>query len=247
MRRRLRQLALGSVRAWTRLYTWRLKPELRQARREQVESDLWESQRDPDAIGTGALHILVRLLAGVPDDLGWRLEQENTMAGHVKLRMAIMALVAVLAAVLVAISSTLWQPPLPDVPPPARTAGIGYLPAPPPPPPAPGGGGGIRFSYGETSYIVSGSMKPPVKVKDVRPIYPPIAEMYELRGTVVLEATVDESGRVVSARVVRSIPVLDHAAINAVRQWEFQPSLVGGGPVRHVITVTARFGLAKGA
>ena len=96
--------------------------------------------------------------------------------------------------------------------------------------------------FGETSYTVADGMTLPVKVKDARPVYPPIAVEYELRGTVILEAIVGESGRVIAARVVKSIPVFDQSALYAVRQWEFQPTAVDGQPVRVLITVTARFG-----
>jgi len=84
-------------------------------------------------------------------------------------------------------------------------------------------------------------MRPPVRIKDVRPVYPPVAVSHNLRGVVVLEATVDETGRVIATRIVRSIPVLDQSTVNAVRQWEFYPTIVDGLPVRVPITVTAAF------
>jgi len=70
-------LAINCVRAWTWLYTWRMPTAPREMRRAEIASDLWESQRDAtagDGLG-GALHILLRLLIGIPDDLGWRVEQ----------------------------------------------------------------------------------------------------------------------------------------------------------------------------
>jgi uncharacterized protein (TIGR03435 family) len=77
------RLAIACVRAWTRLYTWRMPREPQETRRAEIESDLWESQRD--AAGGDRLesapHILLRLLIGIPDDLGWRVEQE-TVAGR---------------------------------------------------------------------------------------------------------------------------------------------------------------------
>jgi uncharacterized protein (TIGR03435 family) len=68
--------AVNCVRVWTWLYTWRMPPASREMRRAEIESDLWESQSDAtggDGLGA-ALHILLRLLIGIPDDLGWRLE-----------------------------------------------------------------------------------------------------------------------------------------------------------------------------
>ena len=61
--------AIDCVRAWTWLYTWRMPPASRQRRRAEIAADVWESRHD------GAFHILCRLFIGVPDDLGWRLEQ----------------------------------------------------------------------------------------------------------------------------------------------------------------------------
>jgi uncharacterized protein (TIGR03435 family) len=74
---RLLHLAINCVRGWTRIYTWRMPPEPREVRRAEIESDLWESQRDVTRPPLeSARHILLRLLIGIPDDLGWRVEQE---------------------------------------------------------------------------------------------------------------------------------------------------------------------------
>jgi uncharacterized protein (TIGR03435 family) len=76
------RLAAGCVRAWTRLYTWRMPPVFRDIRRAEIESDLWEFQSDAadDATLDSALHVLLRLVIGIPDDVGWRLEH-STVAG----------------------------------------------------------------------------------------------------------------------------------------------------------------------
>jgi uncharacterized protein (TIGR03435 family) len=69
-------LAINCVRAWTWLYTWRMPSAPRERRRAEIASDVWEFQRDTtrgDGLGS-ALHILLRLLIGMPDDLGWRVE-----------------------------------------------------------------------------------------------------------------------------------------------------------------------------
>jgi protein TonB len=57
----------------------------------------------------------------------------------------------------------------------------------------------------------------------------------------VIEATIDEEGKVADARVVKSVPLLDQAALDAVRQWEYQPSLLNGVPSAVVTTVTVKF------
>lgn len=73
----LMRLAVNCVRRWTWLYTWRMPPAFRETRRAEIESDLWECQCDAaedDGVGS-TLHVLCRLLIGIPDDLGWRVEQ----------------------------------------------------------------------------------------------------------------------------------------------------------------------------
>lgn len=84
-------------------------------------------------------------------------------------------------------------------------------------------------------------VRQPVKVKDVAPIYPPVAKSARVTGTVVVEATIDTDGRVADAHVVKSVPLLDQAALDAVRQWEYKPSTVGGKPVPVVMTVNVQF------
>jgi len=88
-----------------------------------------------------------------------------------------------------------------------------------------------------------GIIRPPQKIKDVAPIYPPIARSAGIRGTVILEAVIGETGRVRDVRVLRSIALLDAAALDAVRQWQFTPTLLNGVPVPIVMTVTVTFEL----
>jgi len=58
---------------------------------------------------------------------------------------------------------------------------------------------------------------------------------------VIIEATIDERGNVTAARVLRSAPLLDDAALAAVRQWKFTPALLNGEPIPVVMTVTVNF------
>jgi protein TonB len=60
---------------------------------------------------------------------------------------------------------------------------------------------------------------------------------------VIIQATIDATGRVRSAQVLRSIPMLDQAALDAVSQWEFVPTLLNGRPVPVIVTVTVNFSL----
>jgi protein TonB len=88
-----------------------------------------------------------------------------------------------------------------------------------------------------------GKIKVPVKIRDARPVYPPIAQSARVQGLVIIEATIGTNGRVVDAKVLRSIPLLDGAALDAVRQWEFTPTLLNGVPVPLVMTVSVQFSL----
>jgi protein TonB len=83
----------------------------------------------------------------------------------------------------------------------------------------------------------------PRKLIDVAPVYPPIAQQARVEGTVILEATIDPSGRVIAARVLKSIPLLNEAAIAAVKQWTYTPTLLNGIPVPVIMTVTVTFKL----
>ena len=86
-------------------------------------------------------------------------------------------------------------------------------------------------------------MQPPRKVVHVPPRYPPTAQAARVEGVVVLDAVIDPAGRVTDVRVTRSIPLLDQAAVDAVRQWRFTPTLLNGEPVSILLTVTVRFTL----
>jgi TonB family protein len=112
------------------------------------------------------------------------------------------------------------------------------MPPPPPPPPPPGGvTEPITWVYADTEISPAGNA--PVKTKDVRPIYAPMVIASGYKGQVVLEANVDARGRVDRVRVLKSIPMLTQATIDAVRQWEFDPRSVGSGGA--TITVSATF------
>ena len=108
---------------------------------------------------------------------------------------------------------------------------VGGLPeAPPPPPP-------------QAPVRVGGNIKPPTKTRDVKPVYPAIAQSARVQGVVIIEATIGPDGRVKDAKVLRSIPLLDQAALDAVKQWEFTPTLLNGVPVPVIMTVTVNFTL----
>ena len=84
--------------------------------------------------------------------------------------------------------------------------------------------------------------QPPRPIKMTRPQYPQEAFVKKIEGTVEVEILIDANGRVVSARVVRSIPMLDAAAVQTVYQWVFSPAMKAGHPVatRAMAPVTFR-------
>ncbi len=104
---------------------------------------------------------------------------------------------------------------------------------PPPPPPAP--------AFEGPTLRVGEGIKPPTKIRDVKPVYPPVAAEARVQGVVIVEVRIDEQGRVSDARILRSIPLLDEAALDAVRQWEFTPTLMNGKPVPVIMTATVNF------
>ena len=106
------------------------------------------------------------------------------------------------------------------------------LPEAPPPPPLP-----------RVPKRVGGDIQTPELIQRVEPIYPPMAVAAKVTGMVILEATVSETGRVTHVTVLRSIPVLDNAAISAVKQWRYQPLLLNGAPYPFILTVTLTFSL----
>ena len=92
---------------------------------------------------------------------------------------------------------------------------------------------------------VGGRIQPPRRIKHVAPVYPPLAQSARVSGIVIVEITIGADGRVTDAQIVRSIPLLDTAALEAVHQWEFTPVLLNGAPVPIVMTVTVNFSLAE--
>ena len=88
-----------------------------------------------------------------------------------------------------------------------------------------------------------GEIKPPKLIKKVDPVYPEIARQARVEGVVILECTTDIYGRVQNIKVLRSIPLLDQAAIDAVRQWVYEPMIINGRPRGVIFTVTVTFKL----
>lgn len=91
----------------------------------------------------------------------------------------------------------------------------------------------------------TGQVQPPKLIKQVSPIYPDEARKAGIEGVVIVEAKADEQGNVTGTRILRSIPALDQAAVDAVKQWKYEPLLIDGKPRQVVFTVTVRFALKE--
>lgn len=81
----------------------------------------------------------------------------------------------------------------------------------------------------------------PKLVKHVPPQYPEIARQARVQGSVSLDCLISPEGAVVGTRVLKGIPLMDQAAIDAVRQWVYEPTVVNGHPAWVVLTVPVRF------
>jgi protein TonB len=91
---------------------------------------------------------------------------------------------------------------------------------------------------------VGGAIAEPRKTRHVSPAYPKDALQARLQGTVILECTIDAQGAVADVRVVRGQPLLTEAAVEAVRQWAYEPTRLNGVAVPVVMTVTVNFRLS---
>jgi protein TonB len=111
---------------------------------------------------------------------------------------------------------------------------IGGLPEAPPPAPA------------LKAVRVGGRILEPRKIKAVPPEYPEAARMARLQGVVILECLISPRGTVAEVMVLQGLPLLEEAAVEAVRQWVYSPTLMDGVPVPVLMTVTVRFDLGGG-
>jgi protein TonB len=94
---------------------------------------------------------------------------------------------------------------------------------------------------------IGGSIKAPKLMYKPGPVYPQLAVLARVSGLVIVEAHVDTRGRVREVRVLRGHPLLDEAALQAVREWRYQPLLLNGVPSEFLLTVTVQFNLVPGA
>lgn len=116
---------------------------------------------------------------------------------------------------------TLVAPPPPPPPPPARSA----APAPPPQ---------IR---------VRADVLREKLISEVKPVYPQLAKQSRIQGAVAMEIVVEKTGSVANVKVISGPPLLRQAAIDAVSQWKFKPTLLNGEAVQVLSSITLSFTL----
>jgi len=92
----------------------------------------------------------------------------------------------------------------------------------------------IRVSQG----VLAGNL-----IQQVQPVYPPMAKIARVQGTVVLQAVISKQGTIENLRVVNGHPMLIQAAIDAVKQWRYKPYLLSGEPVEVDTQITVNFNL----
>jgi len=90
---------------------------------------------------------------------------------------------------------------------------------------------------------VSGAVEAALLVHRVDPVYPKIAQIARVSGTVELNGIVGTDGHIKELRVASGNPLLAPAALDAVRQWVYRPTLLGGEPVEVITTITVIFRL----
>jgi protein TonB len=109
---------------------------------------------------------------------------------------------------------------------------VGGLPTDAPPPPA-------------KVVRIGGQIAQPKLIRQVKPIYPDLAVQSRVSALVILEAEVDTRGHVRTVKVLRGHPLFDDAAMEAVKQWRYQPLLLNGEPTGFILTVTVNFNLQQ--
>ncbi len=117
---------------------------------------------------------------------------------------------------------------------PVGTGGFGTIGA----PVGDGPGGG---EAGPGPVRVGGRIQAPRKLRHVDPVYPELARKAGVSAVVILECLLDRDGRIAKVTVLSGHPLLDAAAVDAVRQWTYRPTLLNGAPVEVVMTVTVNF------
>jgi protein TonB len=82
-------------------------------------------------------------------------------------------------------------------------------------------------------------------VRQPKPLYPPLAKAARVQGTVRFTATISKEGKIDNLALVSGPPLLVQAAMEAVRQWEYKPTLLNGEAVEVITTIDVNFTLSQ--
>lgn len=107
-----------------------------------------------------------------------------------------------------------------------------------PPPPS-------RAAAKHGPYRVGGRVQPPELINEIQPTYPPLAREARVQGDVMINSVIDTQGDVTKMKLVSGNPLLISAALNAVKQWKYQPTTLNGTPISVEMQVTVHFSLAS--
>lgn len=86
-----------------------------------------------------------------------------------------------------------------------------------------------------------GNVQAAMLIAQVKPVYPALARQTRVQGIVVMEATIGKDGSVESLRVLSGHPLLNQAALDAVKEWRYRPTQLNGEPVEVLTTITVTF------
>jgi protein TonB len=110
-----------------------------------------------------------------------------------------------------------------------------WTPAPPPPQPKPANTQPIHIG----GHVIEAKL-----IYHPDPVYPPLARMARIQGTVLLVAIIGKDGTIQELKVLGGHPLLARAAVDAVQHWRYQPTLLNGEPVEVLTEISVRFTLA---
>jgi TonB family protein len=91
--------------------------------------------------------------------------------------------------------------------------------------------------------VIGGRVEAAQLIKQTAPEYPSVARTARVEGVVVIEGTINVSGKVESIRVVEGHPMLVDEAVKAVKKWKYRPAMLNGEPTPCPVTITVRFNL----
>jgi protein TonB len=111
--------------------------------------------------------------------------------------------------------------------------------APPPPPPP------VEKKETPKRIRVGGQVQQARLISQPKPIYPPLAKQARIQGTVKLEAVISKTGTIEELKVVSGHPLLVQAALEAVKQWRYQPTFLNNEPVEVATTIDVNFTLSQ--